>query len=379
MPPGRWLRTVVVVRDERRASDEQHTRGRRHGHHRRRPVRLGSRLLPGAAGPIVRHPRRERARRRRVAQALGLTLAVHARALRRPAGHAVPGERAPTFISKDADGRLSRGVRRALRSSRSHRRAGRPLEPTRRPLRSWRPASTIFEADNVVVAMANYQQPRRPAFAGELDPRIVQLHSNEYRNPVAAANRVRVLVVGVGNSGADIAMEVAETHPTLLAGKEDRSHPVPDRAVRRAALSRQQRAVRRPSRVDACGPASAARSARGSSRDRAPLIRVKPKDLERGAGSSGSSGSQEYATGFPSPRTIECSRSTTSSGAPDFAPGFSWIDLPILGDRQEPMHERGVVEQRTRPVLRRARLPVRSHFRHDHWRAARRRGGSRST
>ena len=26
-----------------------------------------------------------------------------------------------------------------------------------------------------------------------------------------------------------------------------------------------------------------------------------------------------------------------------FRPGFSWIDLPILGDRQEPAHERGVV------------------------------------
>ena len=26
-------------------------------------------------------------------------------------------------------------------------------------------------------------------------------------------------------------------------------------------------------------------------------------------------------------------------------PGFSWIDLPVLGDRQEPVHERGVVTQ----------------------------------
>ena len=34
-----------------------------------------------------------------------------------------------------------------------------------------------FEADNVVVAMANYQRPRVPAFASELNPRIVQLHS----------------------------------------------------------------------------------------------------------------------------------------------------------------------------------------------------------
>ncbi len=26
-----------------------------------------------------------------------------------------------------------------------------------------------------------------------------------------------------------------------------------------------------------------------------------------------------------------------------FRPGFSWIDLPVFGDRQEPLHQRGVV------------------------------------
>src|SRR5512143_4113759 len=41
--------------------------------------------------------------------------------------------------------------------------------------------SARFESDNVVVAMANYQRPRVPPFAGELDPGIVQLHSFEYR------------------------------------------------------------------------------------------------------------------------------------------------------------------------------------------------------
>src|SRR6185295_6275315 len=40
-----------------------------------------------------------------------------------------------------------------------------------------------YEAEHVVVAMANYQKPRVPAFAGDLDPRIVQLHSYEYRSP----------------------------------------------------------------------------------------------------------------------------------------------------------------------------------------------------
>ena len=46
-----------------------------------------------------------------------------------------------------------------------------------------------FEAENVVVAMASYQRPRVPAFAGELGPGVVQLHSSAYRNPTAAAGR----------------------------------------------------------------------------------------------------------------------------------------------------------------------------------------------
>ena len=65
-----------------------------------------------------------------------------------------------------------------------------------------------FEADNVVVAMANYQRPRVPAFANELDPRIVQLHSFDYRNP-AQFQEGAVLVVGAGNSGAEIALDAA--------------------------------------------------------------------------------------------------------------------------------------------------------------------------
>ena len=63
-----------------------------------------------------------------------------------------------------------------------------------------------FEADNVVVAMASYQRPRVPAFAAELDPSIVQLHSSDYRNPSQLRDG-GVLVVGAGNSGAEIALD----------------------------------------------------------------------------------------------------------------------------------------------------------------------------
>src|SRR5262245_49336080 len=40
-----------------------------------------------------------------------------------------------------------------------------------------------FHARHVVVAMADFQRPRIPAFAAELDGSIVQFHSSAYRNP----------------------------------------------------------------------------------------------------------------------------------------------------------------------------------------------------
>src|SRR5215213_8750096 len=40
----------------------------------------------------------------------------------------------------------------------------------------------VIETENVVVAMADFQKPRVPEFAAELDRDIVQLHSYEYRN-----------------------------------------------------------------------------------------------------------------------------------------------------------------------------------------------------
>ena len=56
--------------------------------------------------------------------------------------------------------------------------------------------------------MANYQRPRAPAFASDLDPRIVQLHSFDYRNPTQLQDGA-VLIVGAGNSGAEIALDAA--------------------------------------------------------------------------------------------------------------------------------------------------------------------------
>jgi putative flavoprotein involved in K+ transport len=81
-----------------------------------------------------------------------------------------------------------------------------------------------WEADNAVVAMSSFQVPRVPPFAADLGPGVVQLHSAGYRNP-SQLQAGGVLVVGAGNSGAEIALEVAGRHPTWLAGRESGQVP----------------------------------------------------------------------------------------------------------------------------------------------------------
>ena len=76
-----------------------------------------------------------------------------------------------------------------------------------------------YEADNAVVASGVMQEPLVPSFAPELDRRIRQLHSNDYRNP-SQLQAGSVLVVGASHSGADIAHEAAAEHTTILSGPD---------------------------------------------------------------------------------------------------------------------------------------------------------------
>ena len=82
-----------------------------------------------------------------------------------------------------------------------------------------------FLAREVVIAMADYQKPKTPPFAGQLDASIVQLHSSAYKRP-AQLRPGAVLLVGAGNSGAEIAMELRGAgHPVVMAGPDVGSVP----------------------------------------------------------------------------------------------------------------------------------------------------------
>ena len=197
-----------------------------------------------------------------------------------------------------------------------------------------------FEAENVVVAMGSHQQSRVPAFAKELDPNIRQLHSLEYRNPAQLKNGA-VLIVGVGNSGADIALEVARTHRTWLSGKE--SGHVPFRIETFAGRFILVRIVRFIGHHVLTVATPIGRRLRPTLRfQAAPLIRVKPKDLvaagiERVARVSGVKDGRPLVEDG---RALDVANVIWCTG---FSNGFSWIDLPIFGTDGEPIYDRGIV------------------------------------
>jgi putative flavoprotein involved in K+ transport len=73
-----------------------------------------------------------------------------------------------------------------------------------------------------------------------------------------------------------------------------------------------------------------------------PLIRVKPKDLiaagvERVAKTVG------VRDGLPLLEDGRVLRVANVVWCTGFDAGRSWIDLPVLGERQEPFHEEGIV------------------------------------
>ncbi|MDH2416534.1 NAD(P)/FAD-dependent oxidoreductase [Nocardioides sp. CER19] len=73
-------------------------------------------------------------------------------------------------------------------------------------------------ADVVVVANGGERLPKVPDVAGHLDPGIRQLHASQYRNPEQLLPGP-VLIVGAGQSGADLALETtAAGHETWLSG-----------------------------------------------------------------------------------------------------------------------------------------------------------------
>jgi len=198
-----------------------------------------------------------------------------------------------------------------------------------------------FTSDQVVVAMGKNQSPKVPSFATRIAPEIVQLHSMEYRSP-AQLKPGGVLLVGAGNSGAEIAKEVAHHHPTWLSGRN--VGEIPFRVGSFLGLNLLAPLVVGGlfHRVLTVRTPIGRRARPKVLREGGPLIRVKRKEL-KGLGVKlvgRTAGAENGKPVLDDGQILDVANVIWCTG---FHAGFSWIDLPVLGD-VEPIHYRGVAQ-----------------------------------
>jgi putative flavoprotein involved in K+ transport len=83
----------------------------------------------------------------------------------------------------------------------------------------------VFMANSVVIATGPFQTPYIPEFASKLSKEVYQVHSAYYMNP-SVLQKGTTLIVGAGNSGLQIATEIAEINPVLVSvGKQQKIIP----------------------------------------------------------------------------------------------------------------------------------------------------------
>jgi putative flavoprotein involved in K+ transport len=200
-----------------------------------------------------------------------------------------------------------------------------------------------LEADNVIVATGPFQRPRIPALAGQLAPEIRQLHSSEYRSPFHLPDGP-ALVVGAGNSGAQIALELARFRKVWLAGP-DTGH-LPRRLLGRDLFDWIWPLLTRATVDTALGRRLRGRAAGGGD----PLIGIPARALAA-AGIVRVGRLTEVRGGLPvcpggPGRARDCRGEVLQPRVivwcTGFAPDYSWISLPVLDDRGRPRHRRGV-------------------------------------
>jgi putative flavoprotein involved in K+ transport len=191
-----------------------------------------------------------------------------------------------------------------------------------------------LEADNVVVATGAFQRPKLPALAAALDARIVQLHSSEYQHPFALPDGP-VLVVGAGNSGAQIALELVRHRPVWLAGRD--TGCLPRRLFGRDVFDWVWPFMRRASVDTGLGRRLRARARCGGD----ARIGIPERALIE-AGIRRTGRLEEVRDGLPvvGAEMIAPAAVVWCTG---FTPDYSWIDLPVFGADGYPRHVRGEV------------------------------------
>ena len=191
-----------------------------------------------------------------------------------------------------------------------------------------------YMADQIVIATGPFQIPFVPAIADQLGQDVFQLHSTRYRAPGNLPDG-RVLVVGGGNTGFQLAEELSATRETHLS-IGSRQTPFPQRILGRDLFwYLEKTGAMRKSTDTRIG-----RRLQG----RDTLIGSNPRTLRKRHGVR------------LHPRAIEASGRTIRFGdgreldvsAVIWATGFrndhSWIDAPIFDDQHRVVHRRGVTD-----------------------------------
>ncbi len=230
--------------------------------------------------------------------------------------------------------RLELPVRSGVRVDSVHRSGERYLV---------RAGAQHLEADNVVIATGGFRDPYVPDLAERLDPSIRQLHSEDYRGP----HQLRegpALVVGAAHSGADIAVEVAAGHETILSGPSTGELPFRcDGPLARHLMPPVLRVL--ATRVLTVRTPMGRKARRKLRAGGGPLLRHRSPEL-RAAGvervlertTGVVDGRPQLADG----RVLDVANVIWCTG---FRNGYGWLRLPLpIGEDGYPVQHRGAVE-----------------------------------
>lgn len=199
-----------------------------------------------------------------------------------------------------------------------------------------------ISATNVVVATGAFHNPRIPVFAGSLDPNIAQFHSADYRE-ASQIPKGPVLVVGAGQSGAEIALDAIDNHQVWISGKDNGEEPFSRgsftervfRPIGKFAVTKVVNVanpIGRKVRNHFLYPPRGIPRAGGT----------KKKILEAGIEWVGkTTGTKDGQPQLDDGRVLDVTSIIWCTG---FAADYSWIDLPVFDDYGYPIHNRGVVE-----------------------------------
>ena len=192
-----------------------------------------------------------------------------------------------------------------------------------------------IEAQHVVVA-TGYQKAKVPAFATKLRPAIHQLDAGQYREPSQLQGRV--LVVGAGTSGVEIAIEAAAAgHRTVLAGSGTGAVPAILYAfngklfwfyANRIASMRTPIGRRMRPLILTHG---------------APLIRLKMRDAIA-AGVERAPRVVAVEDGLPVCEGGQRIQADTIVWCTGFTRDYSWIQFPVSGPYGLPRHTAGIAD-----------------------------------